>query len=128
MKESLLEKAIKLAEEYIDIPTGDKSIIKHARKSLLFNKSEIWMKKDRVLFDVAMGTFDGAEVCELAGNVLLNKLSEKHERKILALYRDDGLAIFKNVSGPDSEKIKKHFCKLFKDHDLNLQFNATGKS
>ena len=32
--------------------------------------------------------------------------------KNIALYRDDGLAIFKNVNGPDSEKIKKRICKL----------------
>ena len=65
-------------------------------------------------------TDDGAEVCELVGNFLLHKLSEKYKRKNLALYRDDGLAIFKNGNGPDPEKIKKHFCKLFIDHDLEL--------
>ena len=46
IKEPLLEKAFKFAEEYIDIPTKDKAIIKHAQKSLLFNKNETWMKKD----------------------------------------------------------------------------------
>ena len=63
------------------------------------------MKKDSGLFDVAMGAFDRADVCELVGNFLLHKLSEKYERKNLALYRDDGIAIFKNVNRPDSEKI-----------------------
>ena len=63
------------------------------------------MKKDSELFDVAMGAFDRADVCELVGNFLLHKLSEKYERKNLALYRDDGIAIFKNVNRPDSEKI-----------------------
>ena len=57
------------------------------------------------MFDVAMGAFHGAEVCKLVGNLLLHKLSEKYERKNLALYCDDGLAIFKNVNWPDSEKI-----------------------
>ena len=93
----------------------------------LDEKSKTWMKKDSGLFDVAMGAFDGAEVCELAGNFLLHKLSEKYERKNLALYYNDGLAIFKNVSGPDFEKIKKHFCKLFKDHDLELTIQCNRK-
>ena len=109
---------MKFAEEYIDIPTDGKAIIKHARKSLLLNKSETCIKKDSGLFDVAMVAFDGAEVCKLIGNFLLHKLSGKYERKNLALYRDDGLATFKNVSRPDSEKIKKYFCKLFREHDL----------
>ena len=45
-----------------------------------------------------MGALDGAEVCELVDNLLLHKLSEKYERKNLALYRDNGFAIFKNVN------------------------------
>ena len=63
-------------------------------------------KKDSGLFDVAMGAFDRAEVCEFVGNFLLHKLSEKYERKNLAVYHDDGLAIFKNVNGPDSKNLK----------------------
>ena len=42
------------------------------------------MKKDSGSFDVAMGAFDEAEVCELVGNFLLPKLSEKYKRKNLA--------------------------------------------
>ena len=50
IKESFLEKALKFAEEYIDIPTDDKAIIKHALKSLLFNKSQTWIKKGSGFF------------------------------------------------------------------------------
>ena len=50
-------------------PIDDKIIktIFHARKSLLFNKHEVWVKTDNPDFDVTMGSFDGAEVCELVG-------------------------------------------------------------
>ena len=94
IKEPLLEKALIFAEEYIDIPTEDKVIIKHAQKSLQFNKSETWMKKESGLFDIAMGAFDGGEVCEIAGSFILHKLSEKYKRKNLNLYHDDGLEIY----------------------------------
>ena len=63
------------------------------------------MKKDSGFFDI----------------VLLHKLSEKDERENLALYHDDALEIFKNDNGLDSEKVKKHYCKLFIDHDLELK-------
>ena len=43
----------------------------HARKSHLFNQDHVWIKKDGGLFDVTMGAFDGAEVCELIGTYLL---------------------------------------------------------
>ena len=67
-----------------------------------------------------MDAFDWAKVCKLVSNFLLHKLSEKYKRKNLALYRDNGLATFKNFNGPDSKKIKKYFCKLFIDHDIEL--------
>ena len=79
-------------------------LIKHARKSLLYNNSEPWIKKDSGLFDVTMGAYDGAEVCELVGTFLLHKLSLKYNKNNIGLYCDDGLAIYKNISGPKSEK------------------------
>ena len=33
---------------------------------------------------------------------------------------DDGLAILKNTSGPEAEKLKKKFQKLFKEKDLDI--------
>ena len=65
------------------------------------------MKKGCGLFDVTMGAFDGAEVFELVGIFLLDKLSSVYNKKWVGIYRDDGLAVFKNLSGPESEKVKK---------------------
>ena len=72
-----------------------------------------------------MGAFDGAEVCEAVGNFLLYQLSKNYNKKYIGLYRDDGLAIFKNVSGSEAEKIKKDIQKLFNDNHLNItiQYN-----
>ena len=54
-----------------------------------------------------MGAYDGAEVCELACSFLRYALSLKYNKTNIGLYRDDGLAGFRNVSGPHCEKIKK---------------------
>ena len=35
-------------------------------------------------------------------------------------YRDDGLAVFKNISGPESDRIKKNFQSLFKKYGLEI--------
>ena len=51
------------------------------------------MKKDSGLFDVTMGAYDGAEVCELEGTCLLYKLSLKYNKNDIGFYRYDGLAI-----------------------------------
>ena len=48
----------------------------HCRKSLLFDNENGWTKKNHNnMFDVPMGSFDGAEVCELIGFFLLDNLS-----------------------------------------------------
>ena len=38
----------------------------------------------------------------------------------LGLYQDDGLALLKNRSGPQSEKVKKNIQKIFKGHGLDI--------
>ena len=71
-------KALKFAESYTNISDEDKRIINHSRKSLLFNNQQAWIKKESGLFDVTIGAYDGAEVCELVGNFLLYQLSDKY--------------------------------------------------
>ena len=56
-----------------------------------FSNNEIRVKKDYPNFDVTMGSFDGAEVCELVGLYLLNILKSEFGGKNIGLYRDDGL-------------------------------------
>ena len=43
----------------------------------------------------------------------LYKISEKYDKNDISLYRDDGLAVFKNISGPESERIYLFICTLF---------------
>ena len=78
------------------------------------------MKKGSKLFDVTMGAYDGAEVCELVGCFLLSIVTQTYDKSNIGLYRDDGLAVFKNISGPQSEKIKKHFQQIFRENGLDI--------
>ena len=70
------------------------------------------------LFDVVMGAYDDAEICELVGTFLLEKIIEICNKSNIGLYRHDGLSIFRNKSGTQLEKIKNKFQKLFKLYDL----------
>ena len=116
----LLNDAIKFAMQHTEISNEDICTIEHARKSLLFHSNQSWMKKESDLFDVTMGAYDGAEVCELVGIYLQYLISLHYNKQYIGLYRDDGLAVFKNVSGPDSERIKKKLQNIFKDHGLEI--------
>ena len=66
------------------------------------------------LFDVAMAASNRTEVCEMAGLFLLNNLGNKLDKNSVGLYRDDELALIKNINGPRADKIRKQFYQLFK--------------
>ena len=70
-----------------------------------------WMKKGSGLFDVTMGAFRGAELCELVGTLLLHKLSQKYDKNNITSHGDDGLTVFKNISF-QNQKILKKFSKI----------------
>ena len=54
-------------------------------------------------------------------------IGNKYNPNNIGLYRDDGLAVFKNTSGPQSEKIKKTFQKMFKNKALDIIINCNIK-
>ena len=81
--QDLLNKALNFASEYIYILKCDIDVIHHTRKSLLFDGSHTWIKKQRSLFDVSMGAYNGAEVCELVGTYMLTLLLKRTTKTIL---------------------------------------------
>ena len=91
----LLRTYLKFAEEKVKISDDDKKIMYHAGKSFPFDEGVTWIKKDG-LFDVAVGAYDGAEVCEFVGTFLLDKVSVEYDKNSIGLYRDNGLPLFNN--------------------------------
>ena len=125
--EKLLTDSINFAKQYIDITDRDIDIIMHSRKSLLFDSNTAWIKKNNSSFDVTMGSYDGAEVCELVGLFILNGLCNEYGKESIGLYRDDGLAIFRNISGPQTERIRKNITRHFKKHGLKITIQTNLK-
>ena len=64
-------------------------------------------------FDVAMGSFDGAEICVLVCLFLLDRLASVLGKENVGLYRDDGLAVLRNKSSPTMERAKKKNTRVF---------------
>ena len=98
----MLNEAIQFSKEYVPITRKDIEVIFHARKSVLYNDREPWVKKKGGSFDVTMGAYDGTEMCEPIGIYTLYLIGKKYDSKNIGLYRDDRLALLKNVSGPTS--------------------------
>ena len=122
----LLEKSISFARSIIEIEDKIMEIINHARKSLLFHDGNAWVKKEgNPLFDVTMGSYDGAEVCELVGLYLLGKLAPLIGTKNVGLYRDDGLAVIHQANGPKMDRIRKNIIALFKSERLSITIDTS---
>ena len=85
--------------KFTNISTQELQIIMHSKRSLLFENDVAWVKKgDSGEFDVTMGSFDGAETCELVGLYILDTLGNKFGNENIGLYRDDGLACLKTLT------------------------------
>ena len=77
------------------------------------------MKKDDV-FDVSMGAYDGAEVAELVGLLILHTLKDAAPDIDLGLYRDDGLGESDPLPGPKRDRLRKKIIKTMKDLGLDI--------
>ena len=78
------------------------------------------------MFDVTMGSYDGAETCELIGAYMLSVIAPKFKNEV-GLYRDDGLAICK-ATPKEIEKPKQEVCQVFKSNGLKSQSKLTKRS
>ena len=110
-------KSLNYAKSIEAIDENVVKVIMRSRKSLLF---DVWVKKENANFDVTMGSYDGAELCELTGLYILNVLSSEFGKEKIGLYRDDGLSCFQNMTGPQAERVKKKICEIFQSCGLKI--------
>ncbi len=122
----LLNSALDFASNYDNITDDERHIIVHAKKSCLFSSGKQWCKKSSSdLFNITMGSYHGAESCELVGSFLLHKITMKHGNNF-GLYRDDSLGI-SNKSPREVELIKKDLCAIFRKYGLKITIEANKK-
>ena len=67
------------------------------------------------LFDVPMGSFHGAELCELIGLYILDKLKDVLVPSHYGLYRDDGLAVVETCAPCNPVKVERKIRKVLDD-------------
>ena len=98
-------KALDYASRCTKITQQDRHIIIHSKRSLLYHQNSPWTKKNSdSIFDVTMGSYDGAETCELIGVYMLSLIAPKFKDEV-GLYRDDGIAVCK--AEPREKQSKK---------------------
>ena len=118
----LLNKAIEWAKEFVTITQKDEELFHLARISFLYHNDTAFVKKNNPHFDVAMGSYDGAEVCELVGLFLLENIFSARigmRRECTGLYRDDGISVVSNQVKINT--LVTRLTKIFKRYKLELQ-------
>ena len=126
--EKVFEEALSLAREYMFIPEDKIMIIRHCRKSLLYYNEDVWIKKGTSgNFDNPMGSYDGAEVCEIIGCLLLHNLNSIIDPLNHGLYRDDGLIIMDNCTPRGADIVRKKLHWLFNKFGFKLDIQANLK-
>ena len=75
-------------------------------------------------FDVTMGSYDGAKVCELVGALVLSILANSIPKRNSGLYRDDGLILMRNEKGRKTDRIKKEVTKIFKEIGFKIEIKT----
>lgn len=108
--------AIQFAREFAEVNEDDVDIIIHACKTVLLYDGNIWKKKgESDLFDVPMGSFHGAEICDLVGLHILSKLTPLLGANCVGLYRDDGLAAIDWETPKVLDRIRKQTIACMKE-------------
>ena len=97
------------------------------QQCMLFGQGKEWVEKGTDLFDVPMGCYDGVEVCELVGAYALSTLSENLKVGSVGLYRDDGLGVFRDVSGPQADRLRKDIIRQFAGLGLRITIQTNLK-
>ena len=69
-------------------------------------------KVHKSYFDVTVGSYDGAEICELADFYILPHLETIINKNDMGLYRDDGLLILRGTNGQKTDKTRKSIIEI----------------
>ena len=75
-------------------------------------------------FDVSIGAYDGAEICELIGCVLLYSINKIMDPSSHGPYCDDGLIIVDKSTPKKCDGIRKRLYKLFDEFGFRLDIRT----
>ena len=109
----LLDQTLDWATTYVGLTAQQRKIVTQSCQSFLYFGGQPWRKKGDDIFDVGMGAYHGAQVCELVGLFLMSKLAHIKDLSSI-IYRDDVLGITKATSR-QQEKMRQEIIRVFSE-------------
>ena len=81
-----------------------------------------WKKKYAdATFDVTIGSYDAAELCEHIGIYIQSILTSILSKDNMGLYRDDGLLILRKMNKQQTDRVQKKIISIFKNIDFKIE-------
>ena len=114
--EDLLKRALLFAKQYTTISDQENDIILHSRKSMLFTQDKEWIKKGTGLFDVTMGCYDGAEICQLVGTFVLATITKATPTASIGPVQGRWPWCAVDTPGSKADRIRKDLIKMFEEN------------
>ena len=74
-----------------------------------------------------MGSFDGAEIRELVGLYIQSKLKKILPKSNFGLYRDDGLALLRNLIRKETDTVRRNIIGVFRNICFSLEIEINLK-
>ena len=68
-----------------------------------------------------MGSYDGAELCELIGIYIQSLFTNILSKDNVGLYRDNGLFILRKIKKQQTDRIRKKTISIFKNIDFKIE-------
>ena len=121
----LLNRSLDWATTHSPITADEREIIIHSKRSLLYFQGSAWVKQQNSDFDVGMGSYDGAECCDITGLFLLSQLQGLGLN--IGLYRDDGLATSRLTPRQNQLALQK-IERIFQQNGLKIPGAEANKS
>ena len=81
-------------------------------------------KSTESCFDVTMGSFDCAKICELLLIQILSLLSNKLDKQSTGLHSDVGLVLLRNTSKQKTDRIRKDIKEIFKNVGFKIEIKT----
>ena len=75
-----------------------------------------------------MGSYDGAEICDLIGLFLLSELQKLNLNIEFGCYKDDGLAISRSSARQNEKTVKKKISDTYNKYGLEITIQTNKKS
>ena len=123
--------ALNWARQYVPITTNEEKIIIQSCRAAVLSEGQTWVKKgprDEERFSVTMGSYSGAEVCEVVTCYLLHQVVEAGlmSRQQVGGFRDDLLAVTR-ATPRQADVLKKKLCELFKKNGFGIEILVNRK-